>query len=118
MQRLDEIQHEQSKMHSDIAVLLIEQKNIKNELTEHKAQGSSDSKSTFGKICNVVKSWVLPIVLAVFLLGRQSVEYTSNNVVYPPKSTIASQVDDTFVANHNKKIDSILIKQIMGAIKP
>ena len=110
MQRLDEIQHEQSKMHGDIAVLITEQANIKRELVEHKAQ-TPEAKTGMGKVLDFAKSWIIPLVLGIFLLGRQSVEISQPT--YPPKSVISSQVDDTFVANKNKKIDSILLNKIL-----
>lgn len=114
MQRLDEIQHEQSKMHGDIAVLLSEQANIKREFIEHKAQmPATVEKTGFSKIFDTIKPMITPIILAIFLAGRQSVEYSKP--AYPPKAVISSQVDDTFVANRNRKLDSILMNRI---IKP
>lgn len=75
-----------------------------------------ESKSGIMSVLNVLKQWILPIIMAVYLLGRQSVEYTKPVQVYPPRAVISSQVDDTFVANKNRKIDSMLIKQIMKGI--
>lgn len=77
------------------------------------------TKSSFSNILGVLKTWVLPIVLAIFLLGRHSIEYTAQPMrQYPPNVLIGSASDDTFIANKNKKIDSVLLNQIMKAVKP
>lgn len=117
MQQLQDIAHSQSAMQSDVAVIKSEQATIKCELAEHKAQTPQD-KSGLVKVLDVLRSWILPIILAIFLLGRQSVEYTNQPMKqYPPNAIIGSAADDTFIAS-NKKFDSLLIKQIMKGVKP
>lgn len=90
---------------------------IAERVDTHIKASETPAKSVVGTVFGVLKTWVLPIVLAIFLLGRQSVEYSAKQHEYPPKSTFTSLQDDTFVQNRNKKIDSILISQIMKGMK-
>lgn len=86
---------------------------IAERVDSHIKASEPATKSWIMNALGVIKSWVFPIILAIFLLGRQSVEYTNKPMnIYPPKAVISSQVDDTFVANKNKKLDSIILKQI------
>ena len=90
---------------------------IAERVDSHIKSSEPVAKSGISTAFGVVKSWIIPIVLAIFLMGRQSVEYTSQPMKqYPPTAIIGSAADDTFIANKNRKIDSILLKRIMKVV--
>ena len=106
-------------MDAKIDTITEKQAIISEKVDSHIKSSEPATKSSFSNILGVLKTWVLPIVLAIFLLGRQSVEYTAQPMrQYPPNVLIGSASDDTFIANKNKKIDSVLLNQIMKAVKP
>lgn len=99
---------------------IVEKQAVIAERIDNHIAGSktaSDKPSKIDSTLGFIRSLILPIVLAIFLLGRQSVEYTHQPLKqYPPSAIVGSGTDDTFVAR-NKRIDSILIKQIMNGTK-
>ena len=93
---------------------------IAERVDSHIAQTTPvpESKNGWLTALGVIRSWVLPIILAIFLLGRQSVEHTHQPMKqYPPNAIIGSAADDTFISS-NRRFDSLLIKQIMKGVKP
>lgn len=106
-------------MDAKIDTITEKQAIISQKVDSHIKSSEPTTKSSFSNILSVLRTWMLPIVLAIFLMGRQSVEYTSQPIKqYPPTAIIGSAADDTFIANKNKKIDSVLLNQIMKAVKP
>lgn len=75
---------------------------------------SSEPKSGMQKSLDLIKGWLMPIVLAIFLLGRQSVETVGHGITYtdPKPANSSALLDDTFI-DRNRKFDAAIMKQIM-----
>ena len=108
MTQLNEVMHIVLETKQDVAVIKSEQANIKAELAEHKAQSD---KGGLEKIMSFILKWVFPIILSIFLLGRQSVEYSPKHSYTMHTDSIMRIKDDTFVES-NRRFDSFLINQI------
>lgn len=101
----------------DMSSIKTKQAIIETSLNDHVDAGKNENapkKGILDSTFSFIRSWILPIVIAIFLLGRQSVEVTHPVMKqYPPSSIISSQVDDTQVIKKNRKIDSILISKML-----
>lgn len=117
--QLNEVMHIVLQVKADVEVIKSEQSNIKHELEEHKKNCASlktDEKGGLQKVMDIMKQWIFPIILAIFLLGRQSVEYTTKPSYAYPKTKTEMLNDDTFVVD--RRLDSALIKQIYKTAGP
>lgn len=108
MVQLNELMHIVLETKQDVAVIKSEQANIKAELAEHKAQSDKDGLQ---KVLDIMLKYIFPIILSIFLLGRQSIEHTSKPSIKRHSDSIMQIKDDTFVES-NRRFDSILLKQI------
>ena len=75
---------------------------------------STAPKSGLLKSMDVIKSWIFPIILAIFLIGRQSVEVVGQSPTYDaPKASAKSVIiDDTFI-DRNRRFDAEIMKQLL-----
>jgi hypothetical protein len=92
---------------------------IGERVDSHLKADPSENKSGLTTAISVIRQWLFPIVLAIFLLGRQSTEYTSKSSYTYPKAHDKAQLDDTFIAS-DRRFDSLIMKQIYKStgVKP
>lgn len=84
---------------------------IAERVDAHIASSTPETKSGLMTAMGVIKQWLFPIILGIFLLGRQSVEYTNKSAYQYPVSHSKAQLDDTFIAS-DRRFDSLIMKQI------
>lgn len=103
----------------DMSTIKIKQAQIETSLKDHIENTAEPKKSSGMDTAKAfILKYIIPIALAILLLGRMSVGWVGNGIDNTSKVPVKEKIvnDDTFIAR-NEKFDSLLKASLKKSIK-